>query len=107
MLNVPRDLTLFELGEAQHRNVSAKPAAKQPAPKPAAKQPRRAIASPYDKVRRRHRLPSGPSGPSLQLQDGPSGPLFQDGPSGPLFQDGPSGPMFQDGPSGPMYGGGH
>lgn len=100
MLNVPRDLALFELGEARHLNVSVKPAAKKSAKQTTASLSKRSNLSPYEKARRKRRTQLGPSGP--MLQDGPSGPMFQDGPSGPLFQDGPSGPMFQDGPSGPM-----
>ena len=87
MLNVPRDLALFELGEPQRSIVSLKPgASKQRAS--LAKPPRhKGIVSPYDKARRKA--------------------IVQDGPSGPMLQDGPSGPMFQDGPSGPMFGGTH
>ena len=104
MLNVPRDLALFELGEPQHLVVSLNPVAKK-AKADLAKPPRRkGNVSPYDKARRKPKVQDGPSGP--MLQDGPSGPMLQDGPSGPMFQDGPSGPMFQDGPSGPMFGGG-
>lgn len=101
MLNVPRDLALFELGEAQHLIVTVKPVAKRPVGRVA----KRANTSPYDKARPRRKVQDGPSGP--MLQDGPSGPMFEDGPSGPMFQDGPSGPMFEDGPSGPMFGGGY
>ena len=103
MLNVPRDLALFELGEAQHLNVSVKPAAKKNAKQPPASLYKRGNLSPYEKTRRKRKVQIGPSGP--MLQDGPSGPMLQDGPSGPMFQDGPSGPMFQDGPSGPMFNG--
>ncbi len=103
MLNVPRDLALFELGEAQHLNVSARPPVRKNTKKAVASATGRTILSPYDKVRRAPKKLRGPSGP--MLQDGPSGPMFQDGPSGPMFQDGPSGPMIQDGPSGPMFGG--
>lgn len=102
MLNVPRDLALFELGEARHLNVSVKPA-KKSAKQAAARPSKQGNLSPYEKMRRKRKTRLGPSGP--MLQDGPSGPMFQDGPSGPMFQDGPSGPMFQDGPSGPMFGG--
>ena len=78
MLNVPRDLALFELGEPQHLNVSVKPSPR----KAFAKVGKAATLSPYDKVRRKVKVFDGPSGP--MLQDGPSGPMFQDGPSGPL-----------------------
>lgn len=104
MLNVLRDLSLFELGEKQHLNVSVKPAAPRkagtltPMPRMEGKKP----VSPYEKPCRKRKRQGGPSGP--MLQDGPSGPMLQDGPSGPMIQDGPSGPMFQDGPSGPMFG---
>ncbi len=94
MLNVPRDLALFELGEPQFCNVSVKPSARKTSAKKAVAKPRMAAnLSPYDKARRK-----------AKVQDGPSGPMLQDGPSGPMFQDGPSGPMFQDGPSGPLSG---
>ena len=99
MLNVPRDLTLFELGEAQHLNVSVKHVKR----KKTLSDGHKAAISPYEKPRRKSKGPKGPSGP--MLQDGPSGPMLQDGPSGPMIQDGPSGPMIQDGPSGPMFGG--
>ncbi|MBR6470354.1 MAG: hypothetical protein IKS83_01025 [Victivallales bacterium] len=99
MLNVPRDLAIFELGEAQHLNVSVKHATRQKAASTT-----KAAISPYEKaLHRKPRVQKGPSGP--MLQDGPSGPMLQDGPSGPMLQDGPSGPMLQDGPSGPMFGG--
>ena len=91
MLNVPRDLALFELGEAQHPNVSVKPADRKPKAKLPNAMRRENIPSPYDKVKRKPKV-----------QDGPSGPMLADGPSGPVLADGPSGPMFADGPSGPM-----
>lgn len=103
MLNVPRDLALFELGEPQHLFVSLKPADKKKKASLAQPSRQKGNVSPYDKTRRKPKAQDGPSGPTLQ--DGPSGPMLQDGPSGPMFQDGPSGPMLQDGPSGPMFGG--
>ena len=95
MLNVPRDLTLFELGETQHLIVTVKPPARKVgAKKTAVSSKKHSCPSPYEKAFRKRKV-----------QDGPSGPMLQDGPSGPMLQDGPSGPMFQDGPSGPMFGG--